>query len=125
MRVAVVASAALALAGCAGTSASMQDVAVADAFVDPSIYEFYDCKQLATERATLTKRLADNQQLKDKARTGVAGSAVAELAYGNDTLSLRGQLRLVDRMWRRSRCDNEIVEPPASPPAHASGARQR
>ncbi len=125
MRAALIAGAALALAGCAGTSASMQDVAVADAFVDPSIYEFYDCKQLATERATLIKRLADNQQLKDKARTGVAGSAVAELAYGNETLSLRGQLRLVDRMWRRSRCDNEIVAPPPSPGAHASGARQR
>ncbi len=124
MRAAFVASAALALAGCAGTSGSMQDVAVADAFVDPSIYEFYDCKQLATERTTLTRRLADNQRLKDKARTGVAGSAVAELAYGNDTLSLRGQLRLIDRMWRRSRCDNEIATPSASA-AHASGARQR
>lgn len=124
MRAAFVASAALALAGCAGTSGSMQDVAVADAFVDPSIYEFYDCKQLATERATLTKRLADNQQLKDKARTGVAGSAVAELAYGNETVSLRGQLRLVDRMWRRSRCDSEIAQP-STPAAQASGARQR
>lgn len=91
------------LGGCTGTTGAMSD-----AFVDPSIYDLYDCRQLATERTTLAARLAANQKLIDKARTGVAGDTVAELAYGNTNLSVRGQMRLVDRMWEKNRCDAEM-----------------
>lgn len=97
------------LAGCTGSTGAMSD-----AFVDPSIYDLYDCRQLAAERTTLAARLAANQKLIDTARTGVAGDAVAELAYGNTNLSLRGQMRLVERMWEKNRCDAEMAAPQAS-----------
>jgi len=104
----VVAGCAAALAGCAGTSATMND-----AFVDPSSYDYYDCKQLASERTSLTQRIAENQRLMDKARTGVAGGAVAAVAYGNEDISLNGKLQLVNRMWQKNRCDQQPVAAPA------------
>lgn len=113
--VVVAAGCAAALAGCTGTTG-----AFSDAFVDPSIYDLYDCKQLATERTSLAAQLAANQKLIDKARTGVAGDAVAEVAYGNTNLSLRGQMRLADRMWEKNRCD---AGPATLPPQPSS--RQR
>jgi hypothetical protein len=106
---------AAALTGCTGMTG-----AVSEAFVDPSLYDLYDCDQLATERASLTTRLAENQRLIDKARTGAAGDAVAELAYGNTDLSLRGQVRLVERMWAKNRCEGTVA--PVRPQA---SARQR
>lgn len=107
---------AVGLGGCTGSPGAMSD-----AFVDPSAYDLYDCNQLAAERVSLAGQLAANQKLIDKARTGVAGDAVAELAYGNANLSLRGQMRLIDRVWEKNRCEGTVV-PPAVP--HSS-ARQR
>lgn len=99
---------AVGLGGCTGTPGEMSD-----AFVDPSIYDLYDCNQLAAERARISEQLAANQKLIDKARTGVAGEAVAELAYGNANLSLHGEMRLADRMWEKNRCEGTVV--PAAP----------
>ncbi len=99
---------AAALGGCTGTTGAMSE-----AFVDPSIYDLYDCNQLAAERTKVEEQLADNQRLIDKARTGVAGDTVAELAYGNTNLRLQGQRRLIDRMWQKNRCDGTAA--PQSP----------
>ena len=48
-----------------------------------------------------------------KAQTGVAGPVVAEIAYRNDYIALRGQARLAEEAWQRNRCR-------ASPPAIAA-----
>lgn len=109
--------AALVLGGCTGTTGAMTE-----AFVDPSIYDLYDCDQLAAERTSVERQLADNQRLIDKARTGVAGDAVAELAYGNTNLRLQGQRRLIDRMWEKNRCEAAAAPAPAAP---QSSRRQR
>jgi hypothetical protein len=98
------------LAGCADMSDGMTS-----AFADPAKYEFYTCKQLEDERKSLASRAAELQGLMAKADTGVAGPVVAELAYRNDYIALRGQTRLAEEGWRRNKCHE-------TPPAAAGAA---
>jgi hypothetical protein len=88
-----------ALSGCADMSDSMTE-----AFADPSRYELWNCKQLQAERKSLATRTAELQGLMAKADTGVGGPVVAELAYRNDYVALRGQSRFADQAWRRNNC---------------------
>jgi hypothetical protein len=104
------------LAGCAEMSDSMTT-----AFADPAKYELYDCKQLEAERKSLATRAAELQGLMAKADTGVAGPVVAELAYRNDYVSVRGQARFADEAWRRNKCHEEAPAPAAT----AKAARLR
>jgi hypothetical protein len=106
------------LSGCAEMGDSFASVA----FADPARYELWDCKQLETERKTLATRAADLQGLMAKAKTGVAGPVVAELAYRNEYIAVRGQARLADETWRRDKCRDSApgtVAPAAAtaPPA--------
>jgi hypothetical protein len=103
----------LALGGCA----SMGDSALSGAFVDPSIYNLYDCKQLEAERKTLATRTAELQGLIDKAQTGTGGAVVSELAYRNDYISTRAQANLAEENWQKSKC---VASPPK--PADAPAA---
>jgi hypothetical protein len=100
----------LGLNGCAGMSDSM-----VSAFADPAKYSLYECKQLEAERKDLATRGAELQGLMAKAETGVAGSVVAELAYRNDYIAVRGQTKLAEEAWRRNKCHE-------SPPAAAAAA---
>jgi hypothetical protein len=109
----------LGLAGCADMSDSMTM-----AFADPAKYELYDCKQLETERKTLATRGAELQGLIAKADTGVAGPVVAELAYRNDYIAVRGQSQLADKAWERNKCHESppgTATPAAAPAADAKG----
>jgi hypothetical protein len=105
-----------ALSGCAGMSDS-----VSTAFADPAKYDLYDCKQLETERKNLAARSAELQGLMAKAETGVGGSVVAELAYRNDYVAVRGQSRFAEEAWQKSRC-RETPPEPATPPRPAAKA---
>ena len=96
-----------ALAGCAGMSDNMST-----AFADPAKYELYDCKQLEAERKSLAARGAELQGLMAKAETGTGGVVVAELAYRNDYVAIRGQSQFAEEAWRRNKC----VETPTPPP---------
>jgi hypothetical protein len=91
----------LALCGCASMS---ENESVTTAFADPAKYELWDCKQLEPERKSLAKRAADLQALMDKAQTGTAGPLVAEMAYRNDYLSVRGQAHFAEEAWRKNKC---------------------
>jgi hypothetical protein len=106
-----------ALSGCAGVSET-----IAPAFVDPSRYELYDCKQLEAERKALAARTADLQRLMDKAETGAGGAVVSELAYRNDYIAVRGYTQLAEDAWRRNRCRETPPPEPAPPPAPAPAA---
>src|SRR5471032_3129585 len=111
------------LNGCADMSDSMTA-----AFADPARYDLYDCKQLQAERERLATRGAELQGLMAKADTGVAGPVVAELAYRNEYVSVRGQARFAEEAWQRNKCR---PSPPAAaapglvpePPANAKGRR--
>jgi len=104
------------LSGCAEMSDSMTS-----AFADPAKYDLYDCKQLEPERKSLANRSAELQGLMAKAETGVAGPVVAELAYRNEYIAVRGQSKLAEEAWRKNRCHEakpEVkVEPPVVAPA--------
>jgi hypothetical protein len=101
----------LMLAGCADMSDSMTE-----AFADPAKYDLYDCKQLESERKSLAVKEAELQGLMAKADTGVGGPVVAELAYRNDYLAVRGQSRFANEAWRKNRCKET---PPAAAAAQA------
>ncbi|SDN19673.1 twin-arginine translocation pathway signal [Afipia sp. GAS231] len=104
------------LSGCAEMSDSMTS-----AFADPAKYDLYECKQLEPERKNLATRMAELQGLMAKAETGVAGPVVAELAYRNEYIAVRGQSKLAEEAWRKNRCHEakpEVkVEPPVVAPA--------
>lgn len=102
-----------ALAGCAGIGDT-----ISPAFVDPARYDLWDCKQLGPERKNIAKRIEENQRLMTKAETGAGGAVVAELAYRNDYVALRGQQNLMEETWRKNKCresDMEVAAPPAQP----------
>jgi hypothetical protein len=90
----------LALSGCA----DMSDSALSTAFADPAQYDLYDCKQLEAERKALATRAAELQGLMAKAETGTGGAVVAELAYRNDYIAVRGRARFAEEAWRRNNC---------------------
>jgi len=111
------------LSGCADMSDSMTS-----AFADPAKYDLYECKQLETERKNLATRAAELQGLIEKAQAGVAGPVVAELAYRNEYIAVRGQARNADEAWRRNKCREtppSAATPAASPavPANDKPAR--
>jgi hypothetical protein len=114
---------ALSLPGCADMSDS-----VSLAFADPAKYDLYDCKQLEPERKRLAARSAELQGLMAKAETGVGGAVVAEVAYRNEYIAVRGQAKLAEQAWQKSRCRETLpgaampVAPPSAPPASPSRA---
>ncbi len=106
-----------ALSGCADMSDSMTS-----AFADPAKYDLYECTQLEPERKNLANRAAELQGLMAKAETGVGGAVVAELAYRNDYIAVRGQQQLAEQAWQRNKCRETIPGAampvaPALPPA--------
>jgi hypothetical protein len=102
------------LGGCADMSDSMTL-----AFADPAKYDLYECKQLEAERSSLAVREAELQGLMAKANTGVAGPVVAELAYRNEYIALRGQAKLANEAWQRNKCHASAPAPAAAPAAPA------
>ena len=110
------------LGGCADMSDTLST-----AFADPAKYELYDCKQLEPERTNLANRAAELQGLMAKAQTGVGGPVVAELAYRNEYVAVRGQARFAEEAWQRSKCHASIPAAaapaaPSAPPAPVRGA---
>jgi hypothetical protein len=103
---------AVGLAGCASVGDN-----ISSAFADPAKYDLYECKQLGPERDRLAARSAELQGLMAKAETGVAGSVVAEMAYRNDLIAVRGQQNLAEEAWRRNKCHE--AKPEARPAAVA------
>jgi hypothetical protein len=99
-----------ALSGCADMSDGMTS-----AFADPAKYELYNCQQLEKERKYQATKLAELQGLMNKAQSGVAGPVVAELAYRNDYIALRGQARNADAAWVANKCRETPAKAAATP----------
>ena len=106
-----------ALSGCA---ADMGET-LSTAFADPAKYELWDCAQLEPERKRLADRSAEIQGLMAKAETGAAGPVVAELAYRNEYVAVRGQAHYAEEAWRRNKC-RETPQPVAPGPANVRPA---
>ncbi len=106
------------LAGCASVGES-----VSTGFADPAKYELWDCKQLEPERKNLANRAAELEGLMAKAQTGTAGPVVAELAYRNDYIAVRGQAKFAEEAWRKNNCHETPPAAPATPPAKPAPPR--
>src|SRR5712671_5815061 len=109
---------AIGLNGCANMSDSMTS-----AFADPAKYDLYECKQLEAERKSLATRAAELQGLMAKAQTGVAGPVVAEIAYRNEYIAVRGQTNNAEEAWRRNKCHDtppSAATPSGSTPSASS-----
>ena len=93
------------------------------AFTNPARYELYDCPQLEAERIRITSQLAEIRRLREKAETGVAGSAVAEMAYGTEYVTLRGRSDLAEETWRRNKCTETppVTDTPTAPQIRNQG----
>jgi len=107
----------LVLSGCAQMSDGMST-----AFADPAQYALYDCPQLETARKGLAVRSAELQGLMAKAETGFAGPVVAEMAYRNDYVAVRGQSRFAVEAWQRNKC-RETPPAPAKMTAPVAQAK--
>src|SRR3954466_9731450 len=108
-----------ALSGCAQMSDGMST-----AFADPAQYDLFDCPQLEKQRKVLATRSAELQGLMAKAETGFAGPVVAEMAYRNDYIAIRGQSKLAEEAWQRNKCQETPVNvAPTTPVAPNSNAR--
>jgi hypothetical protein len=109
-----------------GGCADLGDGAMSGAFVDPAKYALYDCAQLDAQRKSLAARTAQLQRLIDKARTGAAGTVVAEVAYRNDYITTRASAKLAEEEWQRNKC-HETAAPaaPAAPAAVGPGSAPR
>jgi len=112
----------LALAAALPGCANMSDSSMSLAFADPAKYDLYECKHLEPERQNLAKRAAELQGLMAKAETGVGGAVVAEVAYRNDYIAVRGQQRLAEEAWQRNRCHETVpgAATPVTPPPPAA-----
>ena len=110
------------LSGCAEMGDRMST-----AFADPAKFELYDCKQLETERKTLANRTAELQGLMAKADTGFAGPVVAELAYRNEYVAVRGQSHFAEEAWQKNKCRETppapVVAAPAKPGLQVKSAK--
>ena len=102
------------LSGCADMSDGMTS-----AFADPAKYNLYDCKQLETERKALATKMAELQGLMGKAQDGFAGPVIAEVAYRNDYIALRGQKKNADEAWAINKCHDSPPAKTAATPAPA------
>lgn len=119
LNVAAAAFLALMLGGCAtgGVSSS--------AFVDPSRYDLYDCKQLITARDGANTRALELEGLIAKAETGVAGGLVSGLAYQSDYATARAQRDLIDQKLASNNCVAELAPPPLPPKPVTPAKRKR
>ncbi|MBR0937368.1 twin-arginine translocation pathway signal [Bradyrhizobium jicamae] len=107
----------LALAVGASGCAQVGDT-ISPAFADPAKYELYDCTQLEAERKALAGRAAEQEGLMAKAETGVGGTVVAEMAYRNELIAIRGQQKNAEEAWRKGKCHE--TSPASATPAPAA-----
>lgn len=123
----ITAAALLALGVGLGGCANLGDGMASPAFVNPAQYDLYDCKQLDTERKSLTLQAADQQKLIDKANTGVGGAVVGEMVYRSDYTAMRAKLKLANEHWERNRCAEAApaAAPTPTPPVVAPSAKPR
>ncbi len=112
----------LALAASLSACADMSEN-ISTAFADPAKYELWDCKQLEPERKNLANRAAELQGLMAKAQTGVGGAVVAEMAYRNDYIAVRGQQKFAEEAWQRNKCQETAIAAPAGAASAGKSAR--
>lgn len=100
------------ISGCGITEQGAPNLLVA-----PGGYEFYSCPQLVNAAQSLRNRQKELENLMAKAESDASGKMMSALSYRPDYLSVRGQLREVERTARQKQCDLTPPVPRPVPPA--------
>lgn len=95
-----------ALVGCGTTSG--EDLA-ARAMVSPGKYQFHNCKMLTGMAVGYRARMTELQQLMDRAAQGPGGQVMGTVAYRNEHLQMRGELREVQVAMAEKNCDSDAA----------------
>src|SRR5689334_12943606 len=74
-------------------------------FADPGKYEFFDCRQLATEREIKARREQELKLLTDKAEQGTGGAFVNAIAYKTEYVEVQEELKLIAKTERVKKCN--------------------
>ena len=93
-------------------------------FVDPAMYDLYNCQQLATARTNSNNRVVELERLMAKAETGAAGSLVSGLAYQTDYRSERARRDQIDEKIASNNCSTVSPAPAAASPAPPTKRRR-
>jgi hypothetical protein len=76
-------------------------------FADPGKYQFHNCKQIAAEMTSLTRRRQDLKALMDRADRGAVGSSVSFIAYKGDYVNAGEELELLQSAARSKKCEQD------------------
>jgi len=96
-------------------------------FVDPAMYDLYNCHQLGTARKTSNDRVVELERLIAKAESGAAGSLVSGLAYQTDYRAERARRDQIDEKITSNNCSSADLAVPAdaaTPPAPPTKRRR-
>lgn len=118
-RLAAIGALAVGLGACAsGASSSV--------FVDPAMYDLYNCQQLATARTNSNNRVVELERLMAKAESGAGGALVSGLAYQTDYRAERARRDQIDEKITSNNCSSADLAPaaPAAPPAPPTKRRR-
>jgi hypothetical protein len=92
---------------------------------DPLKYELYDCAQIAGAVTSASTREQELRGLIDRAeRGGSGGTVVAAMAYRNDYLRARGELRVLHDTARNKGCPEQPPKPAATPAGKPPAAKK-
>jgi hypothetical protein len=87
------------LAGCAGSVDTVGLVTV-----DPAKFTFYNCADLATRKRSVVARERELRDLMERAEAGPGGALVSVLAYRSEYVSVRGELKLLQKVAIEKKC---------------------
>ena len=73
-------------------------------FADPGKYQFYNCEQLAGQRAYWKSREQELKMLMDKAEQSTGGAIVNVLAYRGDYVAAMEELKVAEATARIKNC---------------------
>lgn len=90
------------------------------AFVQPGAYDYYNCVQLAAQKAAMTQQEKMLLQRKEKAAVGPDGKVIEFLVYEPDIRVARASLRLIEKTAAEKKCEDtstpsEKPKPPRKP----------
>jgi hypothetical protein len=89
------------LAGCTAAMESQFTL-----FAEPGQYDFYDCRQLGTERTVKKRKEQELKLLMDKAEQGTGGAFVNVIAYKADYVQVQEQLKTIETTARTKNCSS-------------------
>jgi hypothetical protein len=97
-RVAMLVLAASAIAGCSTTDG------LDSMLVDPSRYDGYNCKDLATQLQNLDKREKDLRNLIDRAGESASGVVIGAFTYRTDYETVLADKKVLRRTMAEKKC---------------------